>query len=488
MYGWRGMWGIWILAAVLSALTALPLQGGEPASELASASDKADTELPTDALSTSRIAPDTEHATRPAARPGQDDAGITLVIVGDTGLNGSLQPVRPDAGLRHGTPHTWASVTGGIAAEINGDLNFANLETVVTDRNDLTAPDKAFNFRSHPTGVRHLMEIGFNLISTANNHSIDFGEHGIRETLRHMEALEGAGLKAHAGIGIDREAAVRPRAVAVKGANVLFSAIGIGAGSYRAAEGRPGQLLYAAPEDFAATVARLAQAEGAYRILSVHYGDELQVMPAASDVRKLRDEAVRAGGVDLVVGHHAHVAAGVQEIEGRLVFYGLGNFLHLGMQDMAGFGLCRDYGLLARVHLARGDDGRYRARAIEAVPLTGMHARTQRMPAQQAATRIHVLNHLASRLDDREAKARGVRFTPRPDGTGLYCAPGAADEGGRIRALCSDWREPAAAPDALARQIAASCGTSYVSAARRMRAAESGKAKSTSPFAGIFGF
>ena len=241
--------------------------------------------------------------------------------------------------------------------------------------------------------------------------------------MRHLEALEGAGLKAHAGIGIDSRGGGASAERPVKGADVLFSAIGIGAGSYRAAEGKPGQLLYAAPEDFAAVVARLSRADGAYRILSVHYGDELQVMPAASDVRKLRDEAVRAGGIDLIIGHHAHVAAGVQEIEGRLVFYGLGNFLHLGMQDMAGFGLCRDYGLLARLHLARGEDGRYRARAIEAVPLTGMHTRAQRMPAQQAATRIHVLNHLASRLDDREAKARGVRFTPQPDGTGLYCAP-----------------------------------------------------------------
>jgi len=81
------MWRIWILAALLSALTALPLQGGEPASELASASDKRDIDPPADALSTLRIAPDIEHEARPAARQGQDEGGITLVIVGDTGLN-----------------------------------------------------------------------------------------------------------------------------------------------------------------------------------------------------------------------------------------------------------------------------------------------------------------------------------------------------------------------------------------------------------------
>ena len=206
------------------------------------------------------------------------------------------------------------------------------------------------------------------------------------------------------------------------------------------------------------------------------------------DVRKLRDQAVKEAGIDLVVGHHAHVAAGVQEIEGRLVFYGLGNFLHLGMQDMQSFGLCRDYGLLARLHLGRGKDGRYSARAIEALPLAGMHARTERMPAQQATARIHVLNHLAGRLDDAAARARGVRFTPQPDGTGLYCAAGAAEDGGRIGALCREWREPAAPSDALARQIAASCGSTYVSAARRQQVGAQAKAKSTNPFSGIFGF
>jgi hypothetical protein len=50
-----------------------------------------------------------------------------------------------------------------------------------------------------------------------------------------------------------------------------------------------------------------------------------------------------------------------------------------------------------------------------------------------------------------------VRFTPRADGTGLYCAPRAASLGGKIGALCTGWR-PAPAPSArLARQLASAC-------------------------------
>ena len=58
-------------------------------------------------------------------------------------------------------------------------------------------------------------------------------------------------------------------------------------------------------------------------------------------------------GIDLIVGHHAHVVRGV-EFAASLIFYGLGNFLHLGTANMTSSGICRDYGLMARVHLRRG--------------------------------------------------------------------------------------------------------------------------------------
>lgn len=55
-------------------------------------------------------------------------------------------------------------------------------------------------------------------------------------------------------------------------------------------------------------------------------------------MRKLRHEAVLGQGIDLVVGHHAHVVQGIEIVDGRVIFYGLGNFLHPGMQNMAGMG------------------------------------------------------------------------------------------------------------------------------------------------------
>jgi hypothetical protein len=129
--------------------------------------------------------------------------------------------------------------------------------------------------------------------------------------------------------------------------------------------------------------------------------------------------------------------------------------MHPGTAEMSRFGLCRDYGLMAKLHLAKLD-GVWRPEAIEAIPLTDTQQRPERFSAAEATKRIHVLNHLAAGLDD-DKGAKGVRFTPQADGSGLYCADGAAGLGGELGTLCQGW-QPAAEPDKpLAGKIAAAC-------------------------------
>ena len=51
-------------------------------------------------------------------------------------------------------------------------------------------------------------------------------------------------------------------------------------------------------------------------MLSVHYGQELQVRPSKDARQKLAGIAIERDGIDVVIGHHAHVPAGVQRIGG----------------------------------------------------------------------------------------------------------------------------------------------------------------------------
>ncbi|KAB2912098.1 MAG: CapA family protein [Hyphomicrobiaceae bacterium] len=396
----------------------------------------------------------------PATR---DDGTVTIVVVGDVGINSSNQPLDPRGGYKGGF-HAWADTTSQIAADINGDLNFMNLETIVTDRSDIP-PDRKdqsqpFNFRMHPEGLRHLAAKGFNLVSLANNHSMDYGVTGLKETLRHVGALRGNSIKAAAGVGMNREEASRPHTVRVKGSEVAFAAIGIVTNNlerHRAGPERPGQIAYRFDEDFAEVRRRLVGQPAALRILSIHYGYEGQVRADALQMAQWRGEAAMKDGIDIIVGHHAHVVRGVEMAGRSLIFYGLGNFLHLGTANMTRNGPCRDYGLMARVHLRKAADGRLAIRAVEAIPVTDTHYRPRRLTGEQGAVRVHVLNYLAGTLDDAAGKARGLRFTPQSDGSGLYCVPGADKDPGRIGALCRRYRPAPAIPATLLPRIASDC-------------------------------
>ena len=362
------------------------------------------------------------------ATHGAEGDQVTIVLTGDTGFNRSGQPVEAD-GVRRGGFQTWADTTSLIADDINGDLNFTNIETVVTDRNDLTPDTKGqggpFNFRTHPNGLRHLAMRGFNVLSLANNHSMDYGLEGLKETLKHVGALKAERRAVAAGLGMNREEASRPVRVNVRGSEIAFAAIGIVTNNlerHRAGPDKPGQIAYRFKEDFAEVLKRLAATPAQYRILSIHYGVEGRVRTDETQIAEWRGEAAQKAGIDLIVGHHAHVVRGV-ELAGRsLIFYGLGNFLHHGTADMTGKGICRDYGLMARVHLKRGAGRTPRSarrrgdpghrHALSPAPHRGREGRGPHPRAQLSGARRSMATARAACASRRSATAAGSTASP----------------------------------------------------------------------------
>jgi len=396
----------------------------------------------------------------PAKAPGPDR--LTLVLVGDTGFNPKGAPVSPEGFSKDGKALSFTESLSGVAGDIDGDLAFLNLETVVTDRNDLQPDSKGqtspYNFKSHPAAVKALIGSGFNLFSLANNHSMDYGANGAEETLYHMAIAAAERAIAYAGLGANYEEATRPGCLEVGDMKLGFGAAGIITGQreeHRAGQNKPGQAGYRNEKDFELVVNRLAELPADYRILSVHYGLEGRVVPDQRQLKDWRGLAAREKGIDLIVGHHPHVAQGVERTGNSLIFYGLGNFLHPGTAEMRRFGICRDYGLMAKVHLAKLE-GDWTVGAIEAIPLTGTHMKPERFPAQQSTQRIFALNYLGAQLGD-GATSQGLRFTPRRDGSGLYCSQGASQLGGKVGALCTGYQPAPPIPTKLARHLQAAC-------------------------------
>ena len=387
------------------------------------------------------------------------------MFVGDTGFNQSRRNVRTDGVIKNGVFQTWQQSVSNIRGILSGDLMFANVETVVTDRKNLIPRDRnqsrGFFFRSHPNGFRQLTELGFNLFSLANNHALDYGTTGLKETLKHFKTLDKRYAIAYSGIGLNREKAGRPATLRVKNKDFALSSISFltsGASRFKAGKQRPGQLSFRSKDDLADTVGWLSKSMSDFRILSIHFGTERRSHVPSKQVAKWRRSFVKDHNIDIVVAHHAHVARGIELTDGRLVFYGLGNFLHQGMANMNSQGICRDFGLVTRVHLTENESGKLEIGAVEAIPVRDMHFRTSRFNrVKQSALRIKALNYLSNKLTDAEDNARGLQFAMTQSGSGLYCTPRARNPQHPLAGLCWNWRSPAVPSRAENRKIAGAC-------------------------------
>ncbi|HRK06510.1 MAG TPA: CapA family protein [Pseudobdellovibrionaceae bacterium] len=348
-------------------------------------------------------------------------ADLTLTFGGDVNFNKNKQAPRGDHVSYFGRRVTYEEMTRHLAPLIDGDVNFANIETVVTDDEHLPAQQKAFVFRSHPNSIRHLMDLGFNLFSLANNHAYNHGSAGLDHTLDAMEHLQRRGARPIAFAGIERRRAdfERARIFEVRGYRIAFAAIGIIDPRFRSRGEGVGVLNYHDESDYALTLKSLREADADLKIISIHYGTEMQVeLDRGQRAKFLR--AISEGDADLVLGHHPHVVRPVELRDGRAIFYSLGNYLMAGAADLTRRAEAQDYGLFGRAHFARDArrGGRLSLQALEAVPLTGMHLQARPMPKAASERRIELLNQLSRQ----QLGVHAAEFRVRSDGRGVECS------------------------------------------------------------------
>ncbi|MFJ4922350.1 CapA family protein [Streptomyces sp. NPDC088725] len=173
-----------------------------------------------------------------------------------------------------------------------------------------------------PQIATSIKNVGYDTCSTASNHTLDHGEAGVRRTLN---TLDKAGLK-HTGSARSAEEAAKPLIMDVKGVKVAHIAFATGFNGREV----PKDKLWLANEiklkDIAAAekAARAAGAEVV--ILSIHWGREHWPNPSTSQLKLARDIA-RETGINLVIGHHAHVVQPMEKVGGTWFAYSLGNEL-----------------------------------------------------------------------------------------------------------------------------------------------------------------
>lgn len=358
---------------------------------------------------------------------------LVLTVGGDVCLNKSKWKPRADGAGSGSYVTSWEKLTSGIAPLLNGDFNFGNLETVVVEDKPLSAVNKKYTFQSHLNGVKYLAKIGFNLFSLANNHSYDFGEEGAKSTLKALKTLKKDGVYS-AGLGHNVKEAIAPEIIHWKGKTIAFSAVGIITNmnkGHRAGKHKAGTVRYRDKTDYALVLDALKNTQADLKLLSIHFGTERKTRLDRGQ-RARFERAVREAGVDVVIGHHAHVVRAVQKTkQGEVLFYGLGNYLIRGARDMTPLPDESDYGLFSRIYLNENPKtGAFEVQAVEAIPLTHMHHIAKPMKPADGKRRLEVLNGLSVKSLQDEA----LLFTVRDDGTGIHCFGG--NPGPRAQKAC----------------------------------------------------
>lgn len=321
---------------------------------------------------------------------------VTLVAVGDVNLNRHREVVKPDGMVVWGKLVPFDEPLHRIAPYIDGDINFCNLETTVMDRNDVPPADKTYNFRTHPNAVRALLKLGFNLMTLANNHIIDYGEEGVKETLKWMATLKKEVRKErlwYAGVGLDAEEATEPVVFKVRGVRFAFVGVSISKPAGKSSYG------VASVHNPTKALEKLKAADADVRILSMHAGEETVSKPAGVQFKVAR-EAIDKYDVDIVLGHHAHVPQGVEFYKNGLIFFGLGNFSMRGAANMgqAKYRNVRDFGLLVKVEMAWDTESKKLTfRRVDALPVYDMHSGVRAFAKDdEAKARIASLNELSA--------------------------------------------------------------------------------------------
>ncbi len=238
------------------------------------------------------------------------DPTVTLMFSGDVTLAEHFADV---VGNNHN--HAFAQ----LPEYRQVDIAMVNLENPLT-RSTLTLPGKQFNFKADPSAVKTLTAGGVDIVTLANNHTMDFQGEGLLETIKTLKA---EGIE-YVGAGKDLTEARRPQIIDVKGQRIAYFAYW--GEEYGATKDQPGvNNIY---EERIAEDIRAVRDQVDWVVVNYHWGQELAEVPADWQV-KLAHFTVDQGA-DVVVGHHPHVLQGAEIYKGRAIAYSLGNFIFGG--------------------------------------------------------------------------------------------------------------------------------------------------------------
>jgi poly-gamma-glutamate capsule biosynthesis protein CapA/YwtB (metallophosphatase superfamily) len=257
------------------------------------------------------------------------EASLTLLAVGDL-----MAHIAQLKAARRGNSYSFVEAFARVAPTISAaDLAVGNLETTLSNRSYSGYP----GFKTPRQYADALKGAGFDVLSTANNHSLDGGARGVRYTTSYLDLI---GIR-HFGTNNPSPIIVERNGIKIAFASYTYATNGI-------------------RSPFAAAVNRLKLSRIRADIQAVkpnvdavvvfmHWGSEYRTSVESST--RSQGRYIIDSGADLVLGSHPHVIRPVEKYNGHYIVYSMGNFVSGMSRSLT------DLGTMVTVKMTKEDTG-----------------------------------------------------------------------------------------------------------------------------------
>lgn len=236
------------------------------------------------------------------------------------------------------------AVLGKIPALNNADLSIVNLECVVATAGEQGVEKgeaSPYYYRARPEMLRQLVAARVDVVTTANNHSGDYGPKALLEQHQWLDTV-GIG---HAGSGASFDEALTPVIRPAGPLNVAIFSLDATQRHFAAYEDSAGcaHLPLSDPQVWKAQLAPRIQAvrrQAQIVLVAVHWGPNLERHPGLEEIAV--GQAIIDAGADAVLGASAHLLQGIEVYRQRPIIHDAGDLLFDSVrQSLADSGVFR---------------------------------------------------------------------------------------------------------------------------------------------------
>lgn len=203
----------------------------------------------------------------------------------------------------------------------SSDLSITNLECPVIDNNNISntkIKKIGPSLSTTPKAIEILKKAGFNLLTLANNHIMDYGASGLNTTIKH---IKNRGID-FVGAGNNFYEARKPFYFSKN--NITIGIINIAENEFSTTRG---ELPGANPLDNVRNYYDIQKCkENCNKIILIYHGGSEGFQYPTPRMKELFRYYIDLG-VDVVISHHTHCFSGFETYKNKHIFYGLGNFV-----------------------------------------------------------------------------------------------------------------------------------------------------------------